>query len=362
MMQLLEKKIEGEPTVLTEDQKWHAVLAKDTAADGEFYYAVKTTGVYCLPSCPARPALRENLVFYDTPEDAEKAGFRPCKRCWPKGPSKTAVHEAAVAKACRLIAKAEEAPTLDQLAKEAGMSNYYFHRVFKALTGVTPKEYVMAHRTRRVRQELVKRNSVTEAIYGAGFNSNGRFYAKSMETLGMTPTKFRKGGVDARIRFAVGECSLGSVLVAASEKGVCAISLGDDPDSLVRNLQDQFPRAELIGGDHEFENLVAQVVGLIEEPSTRFNLPLDVQGTAFQLRVWQALREIPAGSTASYSDIAERIRAPKAVRAVARACASNRIAVAIPCHRVQRNDGALSGYRWGVERKSALLKREAAIK
>lgn len=242
------------------------------------------------------------------------------------------------------------------------MSNYYFHRVFKALIGATPKEYAMAHRTRRVRQELVKRNSVTEAIYGAGFNSNGRFYAKSTETLGMTPTKFRKGGAGTRIRFAVGECSLGSVLVAVSEEGVCAISLGDDPDSLVRDLQDQFPRAELIGGDHEFEKLIAQVIGFIEAPRARFNLPLDVRGTAFQLRVWQALREIPAGSTVSYTEIAERIGAPKAVRAVAQACASNHIAVAIPCHRVVRNDGALSGYRWGVERKRALLKREAEVK
>ena len=213
-----------------------------------------------------------------------------------------------------------------------------------------------------MREELVKSNSVTEAIYGAGFNSNGRFYAKSTETLGMTPTKFRKGGTGTRIRFAVGECSLGSVLVAVSEKGVCAISLGDDPESLVRDLQDLFPKAELIGADQEFESMVGKVVGFIEAPRTGFNLPLDVRGTAFQLRVWQALRKIPAGSTVSYSDIAERIGAPKAVRAVAQACASNHIAVAIPCHRVLRNDGAISGYRWGVVRKSALLKREAVAK
>jgi AraC family transcriptional regulator, regulatory protein of adaptative response / methylated-DNA-[protein]-cysteine methyltransferase len=362
MIAVREPEKESDGPTMTDDEKWHAVVTKDPKANGKFYYAVKTTGIYCLPSCPARPALRENIAFYDTPEDAEKAGFRPCKRCWPKGPSKTAVHEAAVAKACRLIETSEEAPSLNKLAKEAGMSNYYFHRVFKALIGATPKEYAMAHRTRRVRQELVKRNSVTEAIYGAGFNSNGRFYAKSTETLGMTPTKFRKGGAGTRIRFAVGECSLGSVLVAVSEEGVCAISLGDDPDSLVRDLQDQFPRAELIGGDHKFEKLIAQVIGFIEAPRARFNLPLDVRGTAFQLRVWQALREIPAGSTVSYTEIAERIGAPKAVRAVAQACASNHIAVAIPCHRVVRNDGALSGYRWGVERKRALLKREAEVK
>jgi AraC family transcriptional regulator, regulatory protein of adaptative response / methylated-DNA-[protein]-cysteine methyltransferase len=347
---------------MTNAEKWHAVMAKDPAADGKFYYSVKTTGVYCLPSCPARPALPRNIAFHDTPEDAERAGFRPCKRCWPKGPSKTAVHEAAVARACRLIETADKEPTLDELAKEAGISSYYFHRVFKALTGVTPKEYAMAHRTQRMRRKLMQSNSVTEAIYDAGFHSNGRFYAKSMETLGMTPTRFRKGGVGTSIRFAVGECSLGSVLVAVSEKGVCAISLGDDPAALVCGLQDQFPSAELIGGDRKFEKMVAQVVGFIEAPRMGFNLPLDVRGTAFQLRVWQALREIPVGSTVSYTEIAERIGAPKAVRAVAQACASNPIAVAIPCHRVLRSDGALSGYRWGVERKSALLKREAVGK
>jgi AraC family transcriptional regulator of adaptative response/methylated-DNA-[protein]-cysteine methyltransferase len=203
MIALLEPEKETDGRTMTDDEKWHAAAGKDPKSDGKFYYAVKTTGVYCVPSCSARPALRENVVFYDTPEDAEKAGFRPCKRCWPKGPSKTAAHETAVAKACRLIETAEEAPTLDELAKEAGMSNYYFHRVFKALIVVTPKEYATAHRTRRVRQELVKSNSVTEAIYGACFNSSGRFYAKSMETLGMTPTRFRKGGAGTRIRFAV---------------------------------------------------------------------------------------------------------------------------------------------------------------
>jgi AraC family transcriptional regulator of adaptative response/methylated-DNA-[protein]-cysteine methyltransferase len=240
------------------------------------------------------------------------------------------------------------------------MSTFRFHRVFKALTGVTPKDYATACRSQRVRKELSKSNTVTEAIYDAGFNSNGRFYANSSQTLGMTPTIFRSGGTGTTIRFAVGECSLGSVLVASSEKGVCAISLGDDPDALVRDLQDQFPKARLIGGDKKFERMVAQVIGFIEAPKTGLDLPLDVRGTAFQQKVWRTLREIPAGSTVSYTEIAERIGAPKAVRAVAQACASNHIAVAIPCHRVLRHDGALSGYRWGVQRKSALLAREAA--
>jgi len=239
------------------------------------------------------------------------------------------------------------------------MSPYHFHRVFKGVTGLTPKAYAAAHRARRVRAELTHSQTVTEAIFDAGFNSGGRFYATSDELLGMTPTDYRAGGARADIRFAVGECSLGSILVARSEKGVCAILLGDDPEQLTRDLQDRFARANLIGGDREFERLVAKIVGFVEAPAIGLDLPLDVRGTAFQQRVWQALRKIPAGSTASYSDIAQRIGAPKAVRAVAQACAANNIAIAIPCHRVVRNDGALSGYRWGVERKRALLAREA---
>jgi AraC family transcriptional regulator of adaptative response/methylated-DNA-[protein]-cysteine methyltransferase len=356
-----ESKADGQARYATDDAKWQAVVEKDRNADGEFYYCVKTTGVFCLPSCPARPALRKNVAFHNTPKDAERAGFRACKRCWPKGPRLADTHAAAVAKACHLIEDADEAPSLDVLAKAVGISTFYFHRVFKALTGVTPKDYATAHRSKRVREELSKSNTVTEAIYGAGFNSNGRFYANSSQTLGMTPTSFRSGGTGTTIRFAVGECSLGSVLVAASEKGVCAISLGDDPGALVRDLQDQFPKARLIGGDKKFERMVAQVVGFIEAPKTGLDLPLDVRGTAFQQKVWRALREIPAGSTVSYTEVAERIGAPKAVRAVAQACASNHIAVAIPCHRVLRHDGNLSGYRWGVQRKSALLAREAVV-
>ncbi len=239
------------------------------------------------------------------------------------------------------------------------MSISYAH-INKSTTGVTPKAYGAAHRARRVRDELPRSQTVTDALYEAGFNSNGRFYATASEILGMTPTDFRAGGAGAAIRFAVGECSLGSILVAATDKGVCAILLGDEPQSLVRDLQDRFPRANLIGGDRGFEQLVAKVVGFVEAPALGLDLPLDVRGTAFQQRVWQALRAIPAGATASYTDIAKRIGAPKAVRAVGLACAANAIAVAIPCHRVVRTDGALSGYRWGVERKRALLAREAA--
>jgi AraC family transcriptional regulator, regulatory protein of adaptative response / methylated-DNA-[protein]-cysteine methyltransferase len=245
------------------------------------------------------------------------------------------------------------------LANHAALSAYHLHRVFKAVTGLTPKAYAAAHRAKRVRAELGRSSTVTEAIYGAGYNSNGRFYEKSNAVLGMTPTNYRAGGANTEIRFAIGECSLGSILVAASERGVCAILMGDDPDELARDLQDRFPRANLIGGDAEFEQLVSKVVGFVEAPGLGLDLPLDVRGTAFQQRVWQALREIPAGETVSYADIANRIGSPKSVRAVGQACAANVLAVAIPCHRVVRNDGGLSGYRWGVERKRALLEKEA---
>jgi AraC family transcriptional regulator, regulatory protein of adaptative response / methylated-DNA-[protein]-cysteine methyltransferase len=348
------------PPFSTDDARWEAIRRRDRAADGVFYYSVLTTGVYCRPSCASRLARRDNVGFHATCEAAEAAGFRPCKRCRPSEASVAERHAAAVAQACRLIEEAEEAPGLDALASAAGISRFHFHRMFKAVTGVTPKAYADAHRAERVRDGLAQCTTVTEAIYGAGFNSSGRFYAASPDLLGMTPTEFRSGGNGASIRFAVGECSLGSILVAATGKGVCAILFGDDPGALVRDLQDRFPKAHLIGADDEFERLMATVVGFVEAPARGLDLPLDVRGTAFQQRVWQALRKIPRGSTVTYAEIAASLGQPKAVRAVAQACAANAIAVAIPCHRVVRTDGALSGYRWGVERKRALLDREKA--
>ncbi len=348
------------PSFASDDERWQAVKRRDRAADGAFFYSVRTTGVYCRPSCAARLPRRENVGFHASPAAAEKAGFRPCRRCHPNEPVRAERQARLVAKACRLIERADEMPSLDALAKSAGLSRFHFHRVFKAVTGLTPKTYGAACRAQRVRAELTGRGTVTAAIYGAGFNSSGRFYAASAGLLGMTPTDFRAGGAGAEIRFAVGECSLGSILVAATRKGICAISLGDDPDALVRDLQDRFPNAGLIGGDKAFERLVADVVGFVEAPAQGLDLPLDLRGTAFQQRVWQALRKIPAGTTATYTEIAKRIGRPKAVRAVAQACAGNAIAVAIPCHRVVRLDGGLSGYRWGVARKRALLAKEAA--
>lgn len=338
--------------------RWLAVQRRDRRADGAFYYSVRTTGVYCRPSCAARLPRRENVAFHASCAEAERAGFRPCKRCRPDAEGLETQRGIAVAKACRLIETAGELPSLEALAEAAGMSRFHFHRVFKSVTGVTPRAYAAARRAQRMRDELARNGTVTQAIYDAGFNSSGRFYAASAAMLGMKPSDFRAGGKGAAIRFAVGECSLGSILVAATEKGVCAISLGDDPDALLRDLQDRFPQAQLIGDDPEFEQLIAKVVGFVEAPALGLDLPLDLRGTAFQQRVWQALREIPAGDTASYTEIAQRIGKPRAVRAVAAACAANAIAVAIPCHRVVRRDGALAGYRWGVERKRALLARE----
>jgi AraC family transcriptional regulator of adaptative response/methylated-DNA-[protein]-cysteine methyltransferase len=345
-------------TASRDDARWAAVVARDASFAGQFYIAVKTTGIYCRPGCPARLPKRANVRFFETREEAERAGFRPCKRCKPGEPALAELHAEKVAQACRLIEAAEETPKLEALAETVGLSPYHFHRIFKQTVGVTPKAYSIAHRNKLVRAGLPKSNTVTAAIYDAGFNSNGRFYANASEVLGMAPTEFREGGAGQDIRFAIRECSLGLILIAASEKGVCAILFGDNPDELRRDLQHQFPRARLIGGDKSFEDLTAKVIAFVEAPGEGLDLPLDIRGTAFQHRVWDALRRIPAGSTASYAEVARKIGKPKAVRAVARACATNRIAVAIPCHRVIGSDGSLTGYRGGIERKRVLLARE----
>lgn len=344
------------------DPRWASVAARDSSVDGQFFYSVKTTGVYCRPSCPAKPARPENVQFHVTADEAEEAGFRPCKRCKPDQSSLPEQRSAMVAELCQYIERAEQPPSLRALAEHAGLSACHLHRIFKAVAGVTPAAYAEALRTSRVRSGLRQSSTVAGAIYGAGYNSSGRFYEKADKVLGMTPTEYRAKGTNTQIRFAIGQCSLGAILVAASTRGICAILMGDDPEALVRELQDSFSGATLIGGEAGFEQLVAKVVGFVEAPGLGVNLPLDVRGTAFQQRVWQALREIPAGETASYTDIARRIGTPNAVRAVAGACAANKLAVAIPCHRVVRTDGSVSGYRWGVERKRALLERETKSK
>jgi AraC family transcriptional regulator of adaptative response/methylated-DNA-[protein]-cysteine methyltransferase len=348
------------PLPVAADPRWPRVLARDRTADGTFWYSVSTTGVYCRPSCPSRTANPRNVQLHDTLESARATGFRPCRRCNPDGLSIEAENAALVVKACRLIEGKEEQPSLGELADAVSLSPSYFHRMFKAATGLTPKDYAAAYRANKVREGLASANSVTEAIYDAGFNSSGRFYEKSTGMLGMTPSQYRAGGANEEIRFAVGQTSLGAILVASSTKGVAAILLGDDAEALLRDLQDRFPKAYLIGADREYEAMVARVVGFVEAPELGLDLPLDVRGTAFQQRVWQALKEIPVGATVTYAELAQRIGCSRSVRAVAGACAANRLAVAIPCHRVIRTDGSVSGYAWGVERKRALLDREAS--
>lgn len=342
--------------------RWAAFARRDATADGSFVVCVRTTKIYCRPSCPARRAKRENVEFRLTCAAAEAAGYRACKRCRPNEASHGERQVEAVARACRLIEEAEAMPSLEALAKAAGLSAFHFHRVFKAATGVTPRAYASQHRAARVASGLRSAETITGAVYDAGFNASSRFYETTNARLGMTPSAYRDGGTGTTIRFAVAECSLGAVLVAATAKGICAIMLGDDPEVLARELQDRFGNAEIIGGDAGFESVVAQVVGFVEAPHRGFDLPLDVSGTAFQQRVWEALQKIPAGRTMTYAEVAAAIGAPKAVRAVGTACGANPVAVAIPCHRVVQSGNPQKGgnYRWGIERKRALIAREAA--
>lgn len=341
-----------------DDARWQAVVARDKAFDGAFVYAVATTGVYCRPGCPSRRADRRNVSFYDSAAAAQEAGFRPCKRCKPNAAGHTTEIAQKIERVCRLIETSERVPPLDTLAKSVGLSRFHFHRVFKDVTGVTPKAYAMAHRAAQLKHRLNGTGSITDAIYDAGYASSGRFYTDSTARLGMTPKSYQAGGSGAALNVAVAQCSLGAVLVAASDKGVAAILLGDDPEALLRDVQDCFPNATMTGGNAAFDKLVQRVIGVIERPGAAHELPLDIRGTAFQQQVWAALMAIKPGTTASYSDIARAIGKPSAVRAVAGACAANAIAVAIPCHRVVRTDGNLSGYRWGIARKRTLLAKE----
>ncbi len=340
------------------DPRWASVVARDPGADGAFVYSVATTGVYCRPSCGARRPRPENLQFHEDAAAAERSGFRPCKRCKPEAPPAAERQAAQVAAMCRWIEAQPHVPSLQELADYAGASPSHVQRVFKRVVGISPRAYAAARRSRTLRAALERGSTVTEAIYEAGYGSGSRFYEQSRQLLGMTATDYRAGAPQRRIRVAVGECSLGAILVAAAERGVCAILLGDDPEELLHDLERRFPRAELVVGDAEFEGIVARVVALVERPGAGAEIPLDIRGTAFQQRVWEALRKIPPGSTSTYAEIAHAIGAPAAVRAVAGACAANPLAVAIPCHRVVRKGGQLSGYRWGIERKRALLERE----
>lgn len=343
------------------EPRWQAVLTRDATQFPGTVYAVRTTGIYCRADCSARRPLKKNVEFFDSPAAAEDAGYRACLRCRPDQPVAENRAAGKIAAACDLIRSREEEPSLELLARRCGMSVFHFHRTFKSVTGVTPKAFARAHRMERMREHLGSdAGSITSAIYDAGFGSSSRFYEKATRALGMVPSKYKNGGAGIRILFAVAQCSLGHVLVACSSKGVCAILFGDDPDQLLKELRERFSKADLVAGDAGFDVLVARVIRFVDTPKTRFDLPLDIRGTAFQERVWQALQEIPEGTTASYGEIAEKIGAPGSQRAVASACGANRLAVAIPCHRVVRADGKLSGYRWGTDRKRRLLEMEKA--
>lgn len=343
---------------LTDAARWEALVERTPQADGHFFYGVATTGIYCRSVCSSRLPNRENVHFFDDQQLAEAAGYRPCKRCNPQTPGEEDASVQAIIHACRLIEEAEQPPSLDELAGAVGLSKYHFQRLFKKIAGVTPKQYAAEKRAQRVRDELQKDSTVTDAIYNAGFESSSRFYETAVSSLGMKPGEYRKGGAGLSIRFAIAQSYLGWVLVAATSKGICRIDIGDTPQDLRARLQGSFPGAQLGTDDPHFEDTVSQVLAFLERPQQGWQLPLDIQGTAFQRRVWSALREIPAGSTASYGDVAAQIGKPTAARAVAQACAANKIAVAIPCHRVVRSDGQVGGYRWGAARKEVILERE----
>ncbi|ROU11815.1 bifunctional DNA-binding transcriptional regulator/O6-methylguanine-DNA methyltransferase Ada [Kluyvera ascorbata] len=344
-------------TLHTDDDRWLAVINRDTNADGQFVFAVQTTGIFCRPSCRARHALRQNVRFYPDAEAAQAAGYRPCKRCQPDNLSPEQQKIDKVAKACRLLEQ-DNPVTLEALAEAVAVSPYHFHRLFKSVTGVTPKAWQQAWRARRLRGALSEGESVTQAVLGAGFPTSSSYYRQADEVLGMTARAYRQGGKSTRIDYAVGHCELGHCLVALSERGICAVLLGDSHEALMAELQQSFPSAHCMPAAPEFTEQIQSVIASLNHRATPLTLPLDIRGTAFQQQVWQALREIPTGETRSYQQIADGIGNPKAVRAVAGACAANRLAILIPCHRVVRGDGSLSGYRWGVARKAALLARE----
>jgi AraC family transcriptional regulator of adaptative response/methylated-DNA-[protein]-cysteine methyltransferase len=344
---------------ISDETRWEALTQRDQAVDGTFVYGVVTTGIYCRPTCSSKRPKRENVLFFKTSQDAESAGFRPCKRCHPDTPDRHRIHRAMIIAACQRIADSEDLPSLKDLADTAGYSPTYFHRLFKNIVGVTPKQYAAEIRAKRVRTNLQSESNVIDAIYAAGFNSNSRFYDTTSHILGMHPSTYRQGGAGAKIRYAISPCYLGWVLIAATEKGLCAVEFGDNAQILEGHLRTKFSQAEFVDSDVLFTTWVNQVLTYLDAPRDNLNLPLDIRGTVFQQQVWQALRQIPPGSPASYSQIAERINQPKAARAVARACAANPIAVAIPCHRVIRQNGSLGGYRWGIERKRQLLEKEA---
>lgn len=343
-------------TFFADDEKWNALVQRDMQSDGAFFYGVLTTGIYCRPICPSRLPNRKNVRFFSTREEAENGGFRPCKRCHPNNKDWQDSQTRVVINACRIIENADTLPKLEEIAEKAGLSSFHFHRIFKRIIGITPKQYAMEIRLKRIRSCLQSRQTITEAIYDSGFETSSRFYEKSTAVLGMSPAAYKNGAPDINIQYTVVQSFIGWVLVAWTEKGVCAVTLGDTPEELKEDLYRRFSKATFMDPDSNFKNIVVKVLSIPD--GRRFELPLDIQGTAFQRSVWDTLQKIAPGSTASYAEIATRIGKPSAARAVACACAANPVAVVIPCHRVVRSDGNLGGYRWGIERKRLLLAKE----
>jgi AraC family transcriptional regulator of adaptative response/methylated-DNA-[protein]-cysteine methyltransferase len=335
--------------------KWQQVMARDARQDGRFVFAVRTTGIYCRPSCPSRRPRRDSVEFFISPNEAERAGYRACLRCKPTQISSQAQ---AVARARQILDNAEGVVTLAQLSRRVGLSPFHLQRLFKRATGLSPREYQAARRVEHIKDGLRKGADVTTALYDAGFGSPSRLYEKAPQQFGMTPGEYRRGGAGAKIAYAIAASPLGRLLVAATERGLCAVRFGDSATDLERDLRAEFHAAELHRDDAAMKHYLDPLLAVIRGENTTIDLPLDVRATAFQMKVWEKLRQIPRGETRSYSDIARAIGNPAAVRAVARACASNPVALAVPCHRVVRNSGDLAGYRWGLERKKQLLDAE----
>lgn len=348
-------------TLLPDEQeaKWNAVLARDARCDGQFVFAVSSTRIYCRPSCPSRRPRRENVSFFQLPEAAERAGFRPCLRCHPRETQAYDTHVAMTQRVCQLIRDNQGEPmTLARLSEQLGVSSFHLQRTFKSIMGISPSQFAEECRINRFRKSVRNGGAITQAIYDAGYGSSSRLYEGAASQLGMTPATYGKGGRGAVINYAIVECHLGQLLVAATTKGVCSVKLGDTKEQLVTDLTNEFPAAEIRFDEKPLGSWVRTVVDYLSHKTPHIDLPLDIQATAFQRQVWEQLRAIPYGETHSYAQVAKALGQDKAVRAVARACATNPVALVIPCHRVIREDSSLGGYRWGLERKKQLLKEE----
>jgi AraC family transcriptional regulator of adaptative response/methylated-DNA-[protein]-cysteine methyltransferase len=344
-----------------EDARWRAVRTRDATFDGAFFYGVRSTNIYCKPSCPSRKPLRERVEFFPSVNEAESAGFRACRRCAPREAATPDPRIVMVVRACRLIERATDAsPSLADLSRQLGVSRHHLQRTFKSVTGVTPLQYSAARRLEKFKSQIRSGGSVSEAIYDAGYGSSSRLYEKAPEQLGMTPATYARGGAGMKINYTITDSPLGKLLVAGTARGICAITLGDSEDELASALRKEYPKADVRPDDSGLAEAVERLLNYLGGDERALDLPLDLRATAFQLRVWEELRRIPFGDTRSYREVAEGLGQPKAVRAVARACATNPVALVTPCHRVVREDGSLSGYRWGTERKAKLLAQERA--